>query len=134
VADLARYCLHDGEIGDSGELLELIQMGRPAWMRDSLCREHPEVDFVPPDGGSTVEAKRVCRQCLVVDRCKEFALNQPAALDGVWGGTTPDDRARLRALEPRRYPTTPMVVRGQPRPRQTTEDGRILPGVRSGPG
>jgi WhiB family redox-sensing transcriptional regulator len=40
-------------------------------------------------------AKQVCTECPVMDQCLEFALatNQEA---GVWGGTTEDERRRLR--------------------------------------
>ena len=33
------------EVSDSGDLLELLARGGPAWQKDAACREHPEVSF-----------------------------------------------------------------------------------------
>ena len=46
----------------SSGLLELFGR-RPGWMRDSLCREHPEVSFFPAVGESIEPAKAVRERC-----------------------------------------------------------------------
>jgi hypothetical protein len=127
VPDLA--CHHHGndEIGDSGELLELIQVGRPAWMRDALCAERPDVNFFPEGDESTLEAVRTCVECLCRHECLLWALEQPVALAGIWGGTDEADRQRLRAGQPRRYRRGPLLAWRPALLRETTEDGRILP-------
>jgi Ni,Fe-hydrogenase I large subunit len=40
------------------------------------------------------EFKRVCQDCSYVDACKEYAIAHE--LHGVWGGTTPHERAAMR--------------------------------------
>jgi WhiB family redox-sensing transcriptional regulator len=41
------------------------------------------------------EAKAVCGVCPVIDACLEWALSTGEAY-GVWGGLTPEERARAR--------------------------------------
>lgn len=73
---------------------------------DTKWRDHASCRFMPPDlffpAGSTgvaVEeidsAKAVCHGCQVKADCLQFALetNQES---GIWGGTTEDERRRLR--------------------------------------
>ncbi|MDP1806653.1 MAG: WhiB family transcriptional regulator [Acidimicrobiales bacterium] len=69
----------------------------PAWMRDGLCREHPEIVFVFEET-SHVSSRRkaeaaaaVCRRCLVREECLAYAL-EDRSLVGVWGGTTMAER------------------------------------------
>lgn len=72
----------------------------PPWMRDAACREHPEIDFVPPEGkGGAIGTREalaveVCRRCLVRRECLAYALDDPN-LVGVWGGTTSAQRRIL---------------------------------------
>lgn len=43
-----------------------------------------------------VEAARtICRSCPVQDACLAYALSAVEP-DGIWGGTTPDERRRMR--------------------------------------
>ncbi len=81
--------------GRIDELLELITNGRPVWQRDALCREHPEVDFFPGQGGDTEPAKAVCAACLVAVECLDYALADKT-LVGVWAGTGARARAATR--------------------------------------
>jgi WhiB family transcriptional regulator, redox-sensing transcriptional regulator len=65
------------------------------WRDDSACRDvHPSV-FFPVSIEDVSNAKAICRTCAVKDQCLDFALraNQEA---GIWGGTTEDERRRLR--------------------------------------
>lgn len=41
------------------------------------------------------EAKKVCSLCTLQLDCLQYALEHPE-LDGIWGGTTPAERIRLR--------------------------------------
>jgi WhiB family transcriptional regulator, redox-sensing transcriptional regulator len=62
-----------------------------------LCSEtDPEV-FFPEGGESPRQAKQVCSMCDYKVECLAYALKNPD-LSGVWGGTTPSERQRMRRL------------------------------------
>ena len=70
------------------------------WREHAACRDtDPDLFFPIGSTGPAVEqiarAKAICRTCEAQAPCLEFALatNQEA---GVWGGTTEDERRRLR--------------------------------------
>ena len=70
------------------------------WRARSLCRDsNPELFFPVGATGIALDqieaAKEICEVCTVHHECLEFALatNQEA---GVWGGTTEDERRKLR--------------------------------------
>lgn len=70
------------------------------WRDRSLCRDsNIEVFFPVGTTGLAIDqigaAREICEACPVTAECLEFALatNQEA---GVWGGTTEDERRRLR--------------------------------------
>jgi WhiB family transcriptional regulator, redox-sensing transcriptional regulator len=70
------------------------------WRDRASCRDtSPELFFPIGTTGLALDqidaAKQVCEECPVAGQCLEFALatNQEA---GVWGGTTEDERRRLR--------------------------------------
>lgn len=67
---------------------------RPAWQRDALCVEYPDVEFFPERGQPVDPAKDVCARCLVRDECLDYAT--ALDLDGVWGGLTRRRRQALR--------------------------------------
>lgn len=99
--------LPGGSIGGTGlggptspgllALMEQIEANRPAWMRDALCREYPEVDFFARTQPGIEAAKAICQRCAVQDACQVYGLTheQPAG-NGVWGGLGPDDRRAMR--------------------------------------
>jgi len=73
---------------------------RADWGARAACRStDPELFFpvsgVGPSVAQIDEAKTVCARCDVRSECLAFALAtwQPY---GVWGGTSPEERARLR--------------------------------------
>jgi WhiB family redox-sensing transcriptional regulator len=70
-------------------------LGRPPWMADAACAEHPELSFVPSRGEPTEPLKGVCRRCLVLDECLAYALADPD-LQGVWGATSKRERDDFR--------------------------------------
>jgi WhiB family transcriptional regulator, redox-sensing transcriptional regulator len=57
------------------------------------------------------KAQRICARCEVQRECLEFALNTGETY-GVWGGTTPEERRRVRRRKQigRRY-TMPELAR-----------------------
>ena len=70
------------------------------WWQRAACRSaDPELFFPVSEAGPSVAqvagAKRVCARCEVRPECLAFALatRQP---DGVWGGTSPEERQLLR--------------------------------------
>lgn len=88
---------------------------RPAWHRDALCKEFPELPWYPERGQSTVETKAVCARCLVREECLAAAMsNFDDRMFGIWGGTSGRERRRRRVVSsdgaPARYP--PSTERG----------------------
>ena len=77
-------------------LVELAE----AWRDRASCRaSDPDLFFPVGNTGPVLDeilaAKAVCGACPVRERCLRFALetNQEA---GIWGGTTEEERRRLR--------------------------------------
>lgn len=69
----------------------------PAWMRDAACIEHPHLAWFPSPGCGArriTAAKAVCGRCLVRSECLDYALTERITA-GVWGGTTPNERAQI---------------------------------------
>jgi WhiB family redox-sensing transcriptional regulator len=70
-----------------------------AWMATGNCRLHPPSTFFPSDGVGVDRARKICRDCPVMNRCLEYALTE--RIDhGVWGGCS--ERERRRILKARR--------------------------------
>jgi WhiB family redox-sensing transcriptional regulator len=75
--------------------------GRQAWLDQAACRDSDPEQFFPESGEHTkaAEAKVTCASCQVRDHCLELAVNAAGGLDhdhGVFGGTLPAERSRLR--------------------------------------
>jgi WhiB family redox-sensing transcriptional regulator len=75
---------------------------RTKWDEDAACRDADPNLFFPIGTtgaalGQMEEAKRICRRCPEQIQCLAWALEQGVA-DGVWGGTTPDERRVIRSL------------------------------------
>lgn len=79
---------------------------KPAISVDTTWREHANCRYLRPElffpAGTTgaaadeiMGAKSVCASCEVRENCLQFAFetNQEA---GIWGGTTEDERRKLR--------------------------------------
>lgn len=119
-----------------------------SWMDQGLCRQTDPELFFPAEsytggkdnGGKVGQAKRVCNgdpergvaACPVVNLCREYAVMHPEEMDGVWGGTTKNERVPVRRerQEERR------LVRAGLRRRLTDDDEilreRVLQEVRFG--
>lgn len=97
----------NGSIGGTGlggpaspgllALMEQVEANRPAWMKDALCREYPEVSWFPDKGQPAGPAKAICQRCAVQDACQVYGLTheQPAG-HGIWGGLGPGERRAMR--------------------------------------
>ncbi|HZJ26878.1 MAG TPA: WhiB family transcriptional regulator [Acidimicrobiia bacterium] len=71
----------------------------PAWRDLASCRGlGPALFYAEEEDGEDVrEAKALCGECSVRRQCLEQALAANERY-GVWGGTTPRERRRLRRL------------------------------------
>ena len=74
------------------------------WKLDAVCgsgQYDPDLWFPEQhDARSASEAKRICaEECPVRTLCREYAINFPLALTGVWGGLS---RREIRAERIRR--------------------------------
>jgi WhiB family redox-sensing transcriptional regulator len=67
----------------------------PPFRFDALCRQVDPALFFPDHGQHGKQAKDICAACPVLDACLAYALRQPK-LEGVWGGTSKQDRERIR--------------------------------------
>jgi WhiB family redox-sensing transcriptional regulator len=76
-----------GEVTDEGNEL--------GWQDRALCAQTDPEAFYPEKGGSTREAKKVCRSCEVRADCLEFALANDERF-GIWGGMSERERRRLK--------------------------------------
>jgi WhiB family transcriptional regulator, redox-sensing transcriptional regulator len=81
--------------------------GSGDWMAYGACHgADPELFFPVATAGRALEqvnsAKAVCVRCTVRADCLSYALQ--TMQHGIWGGTTPDERAALRAVS-RRAPS-----------------------------
>lgn len=75
--------------------------GQETWQDEALCAQTDPELFFPEKGGSTTEAKKVCRQCPVIDECLEWAID--AREDhGVWGGMSERERTAYARTKPRK--------------------------------
>ena len=79
------------------------------WQLQGNCLGYPLDVFFPEDTLKSDRrrheeaAKRICRSCPVLARCREHALSTPEQ-HGVWGAMTPSERARQR-LNRKPHPT-----------------------------
>ncbi len=65
------------------------------WQDRALCAQTDPEAFFPEKGGSTREAKRVCRSCEVRAECLDYALERNE-LYGIWGGLSERERRLLK--------------------------------------
>ena len=69
------------------------------WQLRGSCLGYPLEVFFPDDDGRSNRrrhedaAKRICRQCPVVNECRDHALRTPEH-HGIWGAMTARERAR----------------------------------------
>lgn len=72
----------------------------PSWRAAGACTSaDPDLFFPVSAVGVAAEqaeqACRICADCEVRRQCLEFAMEH-AEMEGIWGGTTPEQRMRAR--------------------------------------
>jgi WhiB family transcriptional regulator, redox-sensing transcriptional regulator len=85
----------------AGPIAVIEDDGRQAWLDQAACRDHDPERFFPESGEQTkaADAKAICASCQVRDQCLELAVKAAGGIDadhGVFGGTLPAERSRLR--------------------------------------
>lgn len=77
-------------------MIEPITAPAPlAWQESALCNQvDPEIWF-PDKGGSTKDAKRICKRCEVTEECLDYALTADERF-GIWGGKSERERRKLK--------------------------------------
>jgi WhiB family redox-sensing transcriptional regulator len=83
--------------GAAGPLFAAEDRDALSWQDQALCAQADPEEFFPERGGSTREAKRVCRSCPVAAECLEFALANDERF-GVWGGLSERERRRVKPV------------------------------------
>ncbi|MEV0202431.1 WhiB family transcriptional regulator [Nonomuraea sp. NPDC050691] len=81
------------------------------WSRGAACQAMDPELFFPistegPGREQVEQAKAVCRGCPVRQPCLDYAIDT-RQLNGVWGGTDPDQRRSLIPTVARRRETVP---------------------------
>jgi WhiB family redox-sensing transcriptional regulator len=69
--------------------------GELRWQDRALCAQTDPEAFFPEKGGSTREAKKVCRSCEVRAECLEYALKHEERF-GIWGGLSERERRQMK--------------------------------------
>jgi WhiB family transcriptional regulator, redox-sensing transcriptional regulator len=93
---------HTSQAERAGQPVAVIEDGgRQAWLDQAACRDTDPDQFFPEPGEHTkaAEAKAICAGCQVRDQCRDLAVNAANGIDadhGVFGGTLPTERSRLR--------------------------------------
>ena len=80
--------------------------GPQKWQDEALCATADPECWFPERGGSTRDAKKVCRGCPVQVECLEYALEHDLRF-GIWGGLSERERRRLKRGEP--VPNDPRI-------------------------
>lgn len=83
IVPLAQVVVHPEDAGEAG------------WQDQALCAQTDPEAFFPEKGGSTREAKRVCRSCEVQAECLEYALENDERF-GIWGGLSERERRKVK--------------------------------------
>ena len=85
----------DGAAGPVLNMFDELTEPGPPWQDSALCAQTDPEAFFPEKGGSTREAKKVCRSCDVRAECLEYALARDERF-GIWGGLSERERRRLK--------------------------------------
>ena len=64
------------------------------WRQRAACRGVDPDIFYPVSDEDAEDAKAICRQCQVQERCLDWALSNRER-EGVWGGATERERRRI---------------------------------------
>jgi WhiB family redox-sensing transcriptional regulator len=85
----------------------------PDWRADGACRTADPDLFFPVVAGTAgskqvAKARQICAGCPVKEQCLDFALRTHEAA-GIWGGTTPEERIRVRRARHRHTSRTAVL-------------------------
>jgi WhiB family redox-sensing transcriptional regulator len=64
------------------------------WQDEALCKESDPEAFFPEKGGSTKQAKAVCKRCPITEKCLQYALDNDERY-GIWGGKSERERRQI---------------------------------------
>jgi WhiB family transcriptional regulator, redox-sensing transcriptional regulator len=82
------------------ELQILADVREMAWADQALCAEVDAELWFPEKGGSSRQAKMICRACPVRIECLNFALDRNERF-GIYGGLTERERRDLKRARKR---------------------------------
>lgn len=85
-------------------------LNRPHWHNAAACKGRDTAAFFDQTDRAEADARLVCARCAVLADCRDWALAQGDALDGVYGGLSADDRYDLLHPPRRRAPRPPKPV------------------------
>jgi WhiB family redox-sensing transcriptional regulator len=71
---------------------------RPYWQRRASCRGTGTDLWFPMAGETSEAARAVCEACPVRSPCLEYAIASSKVLQGIWAGTTEEERVVLRKV------------------------------------
>lgn len=87
------------------DCVHAVKVSGALWMAHAACRDplyHPEWWWpVSASDPMTPNAIEICRGCQVRDLCFDFAVKHDE-VHGIWGGTLPEERRRMRGLQRRK--------------------------------
>jgi WhiB family transcriptional regulator, redox-sensing transcriptional regulator len=75
--------------------MALLGIDPEPWVDKARCAQTDPEAFFPDEGGSTREAKRICRMCDVTDECLAYALERDERF-GIWGGHSERERRPMK--------------------------------------
>jgi WhiB family redox-sensing transcriptional regulator len=70
-----------------------VKVGR--WTDRAACRGTDTEIFFPANAEEEAEALSICATCPVRAQCLDYAVRNRETY-GIWGGTTPEQRRRMR--------------------------------------
>ena len=73
----------------------IFKKGDISWQAGAPCEGMPGDIFFPEKGGSTRDAKSVCKTCKVRRECLEYALAYDERF-GIWGGLSERERRDIK--------------------------------------
>ena len=80
--------------------MSIAAPSRLNWWSEAACQYADPDLFFPVSstgrGGEEARAKVICARCPVRAQCLDYAMAAGSPLQGIWGGTSDQDRARLR--------------------------------------
>jgi hypothetical protein len=90
---------------DQAESRPVVDRGRHAWLAQAACRDQDPELFFPERGHARqgTAAKQVCAACPVREPCRDLAVRAASGRNddhGIFGGTKPHERTRLRDNRP----------------------------------